>query len=605
MNTIHLFSVLLPEVMRPLLGTWWFQLSVSCCILLIGFIFYWMKVKSFRHQKAELQCVVIERSELLAYAIERERKALETITTVNRAKSLLLTRINHEIRTPMNGVIGMAALLAETQLTSEQREYNETIRTCGENLLTVINDILLSDILAYSKIESDKLELNHKDFDLRNSIEEVLDVFSGKVAANDVELLYQINNDVPLQLLGDSQRFRQILMNLVENAVRFTKKGEILLKVQLANKEDVKTEANGVALSFEISDTGVGIAAGKLKALVKNLSLANGSVIAQTGMGLVICKKLISSMGGDLKIKSQENIGTKVSFTLQTKVSLTPARTSILQDMSGLEGRKILIVDDNQTTRNILKNELEQWRLLPIAVGSGKQALEMLAQPNHFDLVLTDMQMPEMNGVELATVIHEKHPALSVILLSKEGDDTGKQHPDLFSSVVTKPIRQDMLNKHVVTKLRHLTNKNGTPQEQNLNHKLSVEFSQQYPLRILIAEDNRVNQKLAMRVLSKLGYNPDIAEDGKEVLEMVSQTKYDLILMDVQMPEMDGLEATRMIRLCLEVQPVIIAMTANSMQGDREECLRAGMDDYISKPVHLEELVIILEKWALQVKDRV
>jgi len=511
--------------------------------------------------------------------------------------------MSHEIRTPMNGVIGMAALLAETPLTAEQRDYNDTIRNCSESLLAVVNEILHGDILAHSKIQSGKIDLEMKELDLRNSIEEVFEMFAGKTMHAELELLYQVDPQVPAHILGDDQRIRQILMNLVENSMKFTRQGEVVISVRMREYGQRKTiDDQNLVLYFEVRDTGSGIDPERLKLLMQE-DTGTQAGIQKPGIGLVICRTLIGLMGGELTITSKINEGTTVAFTLNVKAMDTQKPSRQNRDFAGLEGKKVLIVDDSMTSRYILKEVLEQWKLSPLMAGSAQEALSVLEQMPDVDLVLTDLRMPVMDGAALGRAVHQSYPKIPIVLMSKEGAEDSHQHGDIFTSVIHKPLRRDMLHKHVVSSLRHQEEPSGVDDLQ-AGQKLYSTFAQQYPLRILIAEDNAVNQKLATKILTKLGYSPQVTQNGKEVLEVVSNTRYDLILMDVQMPVMDGLEATRMIRLCLDVQPVIIAVTANSMQGDREECLRAGMDDYISKPIHLEELVILLEKWALVVKEK-
>ena len=302
-------------------------------------------------------------------------------------------------------------------------------------------------------------------------------------------------------------------------------------------------------------------------------------------------------MGGHIDVESTLGHGTTFTFTLQTKVSHQSLRTYVTNNISSLEGKKILIIEDNLTNRNVLRTQLEHWKVISTVASSGKEALTLLSQIKDFDLVLTDMQMPEMDGFHLATSIRQQYPNLPIILLSSIGDDRFNDHPELFSSVLTKPVKQTVLCKHIIAQLRKEKLIEESPEPKN---KLHPDFSQRFPMRILIVEDNPVNQKLTERVLSKLGYQSEIATNGLEALEAVKKQQYDLVLMDVQMPEMDGLEATRLIRKLLSTQPIIIAMTANAMQGDREACLQAGMDDYISKPVKMDALVNLLEKWALQ-----
>ncbi len=575
----------------------WFNVVAILGVLTVAFVLYRIRVRKLENQKAVFSQQVLTQSELLTYSIENERRAREEAKLANQIKRDLLARLSREIRSPMNGVIGMTTLLKETPLTPEQREYCETIRNSGENLLDVINDILFDDVLASSKIESGKMGLE-KDFDLRNSIEEVLDVFASKATQAGFELVYQVDHNVPSVIIAYSLWIRQILMNLVENAVKFTQHGEIVVKVSIEKTLNDDT----IVLGFEVSDTGTGIAPDKLKALTRELSQSDASLQnqARKGVGFSICKKLVHLMGGQITVESKVNEGTTVRFTLTTKAGVQPLQDHILQ---GMRGKKVLIIDDNPASLNSLQSQIEHWKLLAVTASSGQQALEILMKTDDLDLVLVDMLMPEMDGVSTAKAVRKQFPQLPIILLGADGEENVSKNPGLFNSAISKPIKQHILSEHMFSNLKHL-GETSNSKEQFAKQKLSVDFSKHYPLRILIAEDDRVNQKLAMRVLSKLGYNPDIAENGKEVLETVSQSKYDVVLMDVQMPEMDGLEATRMIRLCLTTQPIIIAMTANAMQGDREECINAGMDDYISKPVNIEELVILLEKSALQMKTK-
>jgi CheY-like chemotaxis protein len=308
-------------------------------------------------------------------------------------------------------------------------------------------------------------------------------------------------------------------------------------------------------------------------------------------------------MGGKIGVESELGKGTAFTFTIQTSPSAEPLRTYVHNNLAGLENRKILLVDDNTTNLRILKDQLEQWEQKPDLATSGKQALHILQQPPGFDLVITDMQMPDMDGVQLAQKIRMLYPALPIILLSSIGDESYKQYPGLFQSILTKPIKQNILYSLVLNELKKgnsvVTKKlNG---ELKINQNMSEKYSNQYPITILVAEDNVINQKVATKILNKLGYHPDIAQDGYQALEMTEKKAYDLILMDVQMPKLDGLEATKMIRNRGGKQPVIIALTANAMKGDKEEFLGIGMDDYISKPTTIQNLVAIIKKWAINV----
>jgi CheY-like chemotaxis protein len=493
----------------------------------------------------------------------------------------------------MNGVIGMASLLSETRLNAEQVEYTETIKSCGENLLAVINDIL-----DYSKIESGKMELEENEFDIRTCIEEVLDLFAGKAAKADLDLIYQIDYNVPPQISGDSLRLRQVLINLVGNAIKFTQRGEIFVGVHLLN-----SNVGQVQLGFEVRDTGIGIPSEKLDRLFKAFTQVDSSTTRKyggTGLGLVICQNLVRLMGGEILVESEPGAGTTFNFTIFARASQQPVVTYVHQSASGLDGKKVLIVDDNATNRRILKSQMEMWRLVPTIVSDGHTALDTFSK-NEFDLILTDMQMAEMDGIQFAQSVRLSNKNIPIILLSSIGEDIARSHSDLFSSILTKPVRQATLYKSILTQLKA---HDGFKEEPVAKNKLTIDFAQKNPLRILIVEDNPVNLMLAERVLSKLGYTSEKASNGKEAVKAVSAVNFDVVLMDVQMPEMDGLEATQNIRLLKKQQPVIIAMTANAMQGDKENCLAAGMNDYVSKPIKVETIMNMLETWAMRLKQK-
>ncbi|MDB5279122.1 MAG: hybrid sensor histidine kinase/response regulator [Ferruginibacter sp.] len=578
--------------------SWWFKLLLLSILFVSAILYHFIKIHSLKNLRLDLERQVLEKNELLIYSAKNEQKATEKALFAERNKGALLSRINHELRTPMNGVMGMATLLNETDLTVEQQEYVNTIVQSGGKLMSVINEIMVNDILEYSKTESGR-DLEANDIDLSNCIEEVLDVFAVKAATAGIDLLYEIKNNVPKQVIVDVRRLRQILMNLIENSLRVTSKGEVFIGVQLLACE----EDNRIKLEFEVRDTGTGMPSEQTTFLMQYLSemATSDNRPPASGVGLIICKKLVALMGGEMQLKSAEGKGTTVTFSIYSKAGMQPSRSALHAELNELAGKKILVADDNATLRDLVCGQLESLQMETTSAASGKEALEILTQVS-FDLIVTDLTMPEMNGLELAQCIRTKYPQLPVILLNPVTDEQYKEHGEILGAVISKPVKPRLLLDAITNQLR---NKNKTEEnKQNKVHKLSINFSKQYPLNILIAEDNPVNQKWTTKILSKLGYNTELANNGKEVLELVSTSQYDLILMDVQMPEMDGLEATRMIRLCLEVQPVIIAMTANVMQGDRQDCMQSGMDDYISKPVELNELMGMLEKWALLINEK-
>lgn len=586
----HVTSVKL-IIIPPFWMTWWFRSLVIAVVAGAIVFMYRRRISAIKAQKEVLEKQVKERTERLDIAMKEERKARREAEQANRAKSVFLATMSHEIRTPMNGVIGMADLLADSNLNNEQQKYAEILKVSGESLLSVINDIL-----DFSKIESGRIELEMRDFDLRICIEEVLDIFAEKAAKAGLDLLYQINHDVPAQIIGDRLRLKQVLMNLVGNAIKFTPKGEIFVGLQL--EETLKDDI--AVIRFTVKDTGIGISEKNLDKLFKAFSQVDASTTRKyggTGLGLVICKKLVEIMGGNLQVSSEQEQGATFFFTISAKVSKEPLINYVNTSYDDLDKKKILIVDDNMTNLSILKSQLDQWELITLSATSGEEALKIIKDKIPVDLVLTDMHMPDMDGTDLAKNIKEFNPQLPVILLSSIGEYNFKQNEGLFVSTLVKPIKQKMLFTQIFDTLKN-------KKKQTVDDDIIISsqtphknLAKLYPWNILLAEDDAINQFVAKTILGKLGYEPDIANNGFEALQMWERNKYNLILMDMQMPDVDGIEATRTIRRQIGEQPIIIAMTANAMKEDRDKCIDAGMNDYISKPINQHELIDLLKKW--------
>ncbi|MBJ6609612.1 MAG: response regulator [Candidatus Thiothrix moscowensis] len=568
------FSLLQPQHMPSSLSTGlpWLMLT-AIAVLTVTRIYLASQLRAITH--------------ILAQAEAAQHTAEEAVKT----KARFLATMSHEIRTPMNGVIGMTRLLMNTPMSKKQSEFVESIHLSGEHLLTVINDVL-----DFSKIEAGKLDLKREPFDLRACIEDIISLLHAKALEKNLELAYTVGPSIPLFIEGDQVRLRQILTNLVGNAIKFTDRGEITIFVLPRRHKGDEYE-----LEFQINDTGPGIPANRLESIFEQFSRADDKLVRQregTGLGLAISRHLIEMMHGKIWVQSTVGVGSRFHFTIRTRKAKGQLKPCLQNNIPAITGKRILIVENNPASRQSLHDACKGWGALADVVHTSADAISRMAIGKSYDVVLVETNLPGDTPLTLARYIRSRYSKqeLPLILIAPPND----RHPkivvrELYNQYLTKPVTRSRLFDSLMTALGDTSLVMPKPA------KSSLKLGEWLPLRILLAEDNPINQMVATAILEEMAYTTTVVENGVQALEALRTQPCDVIFMDMQMPEMDGLEATRRIRaeFPAEHQPVIIAMTANALEGDKQECLDAGMNDYISKPVLPEAVEATLQRWCL------